>query len=213
MGILSTAAIIAVIAILIVGAAFVAFHKVITPKLTVQQAEGLVVKDIKAQNPNANVSLISAVNSTLAVNSWLITLSVVYNGTRPCPTVLIEQFDYPATGLQSTTSTTYSYLNSNGCHVPTQQSQSLPITLPIKSSIAIATAYASGNNAITSYVGISGYNNTFVTATFQGGMNSTILGNMTNVWLVTYQGTNSANSLYAILSQSGTIMQTYNASG
>jgi len=216
MGLLSTVAIIAVVVIVIIGAVLVMTYKTANTKLTVQQAEGLVVNDIKAQNPTANVSQIgAATNSSLAPNSWVITLSVVYNGTRPCPTVQIEQFDYPATGLQSTTSTTYSYYSQNGCTVPSSQNQNQQynITLPDKSSIAIATSYASGNNSIGAYVDKFGYANTFVTARFQGGTNSGAFGNETNVWLVRYKATNANYSLIAVLDQSGVITQTFNNTG
>jgi hypothetical protein len=216
MGLFSTAAIIAVIAILVAGALFLIFTSTTSGKLTVQKAEALVVSDIKTQNPNANVTQIGNATNSSTKDSWLILLSVVYNGSRPCPTVQIEQFDYPAYGLSPTTETQYSSFNSTGCHVPpVQQNQQFSITLPVKSSIAIATSYASGSNAITSYVNEYGYNNTSVTACFkgQGSSDCPIFGNETNIWLIRYKASGAANSLYAELAQNGTTIDTYNVSG
>jgi hypothetical protein len=215
MGILSTAAVIAVIAIVVAGGLFVLLHKTTTSKLTAQGAEGLVVNDIKAQNPGANVSLINATNSTQAKNSWLITLSVVYNGSRPCPTVQIEQFDYPAFGLHSYNPNTYSSFNSGVCHVPPTQNQALPVTLPIKSAIVIATSYASGYNAITSYVNLYGYNNTHVSACLVPSTDcngAAFGGNETNTWLVKYNASDATYSLYVTLDQSGTVLNSYSIS-
>jgi hypothetical protein len=213
MGIFSTAAIIAVIAILVAGALFLLFTTTSTAKLTAQQAESLVVNDIKAQNPDANVTVISVSNSTLAKSSWQIVTSVVYNGSKPCPSVQIKQFNYPATGLQSSDYNEYSMYNSTGCYLLGYTSAPFyVISLP---QIAIARSYSTNNTIIDSYVNRFGYQNTFVTAKFitQGSSNSPELGNDTNVWLIKYGATPANYSVYAVLNQSGSILQTYNSSG
>ncbi len=207
MGLLSTAAIIAVIAIIIAGVVLYAFTRApVASKLTLNQAEALVINDIKAQNPTANVTLLPGVsNSNLEQGSFYIPLSVVYNGTSPCPTLLIETFDYPATGLHPSNDTQLTSYNGYACNVYIHGE------LPPYAPLFIASSYASGNNAITAYVNMFGYSGTSVSANYQ--TNATILGNSTNVWLIKYSATGSSNSLYAILDPSGAILQTYNSSG
>ncbi len=207
MGLFSTAAIIAVIAIVIAAGLFVAFHKTTSTKLTALQAEALVTNDIKAQNPSAAVTVVSNQSSALQAGSWQMTLSVVYNGSRPCPTVLIEQFDYPALGLHPTNDTQASSFSAGTCKLYVYG------TLPPYAPLFIASSYASNNPAIESYVSRYGYNNISVMARFigQSSVNSTILGNETNVWQIGYGSSRSNHSLCAILGQNGTILQSYNS--
>ena len=206
MGLLSTAAIIAVVAIIIAGVAFYLFTKAVPAgSLTLGQAEQLVINDIKQQNPTANVTLLpGASNSTLERNSFYIPLSVVYNGSRPCPTLLIETFDYPATGLHPTNDTQASGFASGVCNVYVHGS------LPPYPPLFIASSYASNDPAISRYVSDFGYNNVFVMADHE--LNNTAVGNYTNVWLVRYQAANANYSLIALLDPSGAILQTYNNS-
>jgi hypothetical protein len=206
MGLLSTAAIIAVIAIIIAGVVLYAFTRIpVASKLTVSQAEGLVINDIKAQNPTANVTLLPGVsNSSLEAGSFYIPLSVVYNGSSPCPTLLIEAFDYPATGLHPSNDTQLTSYSNGTCNVYIHGN------LPPYAPLFIASSYASNNNGITAYVNRYGYSGTSVSATYQ--TNSTILGNSTNIWLIKYSGSGSQSNLYAIVDPSGAILQTYNSS-
>jgi hypothetical protein len=208
MGLLLSVAVIAVIVIAVAAIAFLVFTTAaVNPLLTVANAKSLVVNDIKTQSPNANVTIISVSNSTHAA-SWLITLSIIYNGSKPCPTVLIEQFDYPATGLHPTNDTQASGFNSGVCSVYIHGS------LPPYAPLFIASSYASKNPYLISYTTEFGYGNTFVTATpSQDETNSSLFGNQTNVWLVRYKATTANYSISAVLDQSGKVMQTYNAPG
>jgi hypothetical protein len=206
---MTTAVIIAVVAILIVGAAFLLFHKASSASLTAQGAENLVVNDIKTQNPTANVTVISVTNSTHA-NSWEIVSSVIYNGSKPCPTVFIDIFDYPALGLQNYSATPYaSDCKINGATLTT--ASSYIISLP---AIAIARSYSANYTPIRDYVSRFGYDNTFVHAKFlsSSSSNSTIFGNQSNVWLVTYTAANANYSVDAVVAENGTIIQTNNVS-
>jgi hypothetical protein len=206
MGLLTTVVIIAFVAILVIGGVFFLFHKTVTaPKVTMQGAEGLVINDIKAQNPTANVTLLPGV--TNASGSFIIPLSVVYNGTSPCPTLITETFNYPALGLQPIQDTQASASVAGNCQVYIQGS------LPPYGPIFIASSYADNNATIRSYVDTFGYNNTSVTARFITSTNSTISGNETNVWAVTYQASTANYMISAILGQSGKILQTYRTSG
>jgi hypothetical protein len=203
MGLLSTAAVIAIIAIVVAAAVLFAFTKVPNTKLTLVQAKSLVISDIEAQNPTANVTFLPGASNSTLPNSFYIPLSVVYNGSKPCPTVMIEAFNYPAGGLRPINDTQASAFDSGNCNIYVQGS------LPPYAPLFIASSYASGNSLIRSYVNRFGYVNTFVTAS-RG--DSAIVGNQTNVWLVTYKAVNANYSLYAILNPSGTVTQAYNSS-
>ncbi|MDE1865313.1 MAG: hypothetical protein KGH94_01580 [Candidatus Micrarchaeota archaeon] len=208
MGLLSTAAVIAVIAIVITGAALFIFSKVPPGKLTVNQAENLVTSDIKAQNPNANITFISVTNSSLRPDSWQIIISVIYNGSKPCPTMMVDVFNYPVQSLLHPDVIVYSSGNSTGCVV--NGYSSAPSYVINSNQIAIARSYSSGNSTIKSYVNRFGYPSTFVTASFL--TQNSGLSNETNDWLIRYSATNANYSVMAVLDQSGKILQTYNAS-
>ena len=127
-------------------------------QLTQSQAEQLVLSDVKQSNPNATISVVSVTNSPLEANSWQITLSVTYNGSRPCPTLLIEGFDYPATGLVPSTDNLY----TKGCVIyGLSNAPSYVISSP---EIAIVRSYTANSATITHYVSTYGYNNTIVHA-------------------------------------------------
>jgi hypothetical protein len=209
MGLLTSAAIIAVVAILVMGGLIFAFHKTASTKVTAQSAQALVVNDIKAQNPNANVSVISVSNSTISASSWQVVASVIYNGSKPCPTLFIDIFDYPAFGLQNYTDNLYSSGGQRACVINGfSNAPSYVISSP---EIAIARSYTSNNLNITSYVGTYGYNNTNVGARFLTQSSSANL-TYSNAWLVRYNAPNAKYSLYAVLDQNWTISETYNSS-
>jgi hypothetical protein len=209
MGLLLNVAVIAAVVIVIAVAVFLIFPATaVSTKLTPLRAESLVVNDIKTQNPNANVTVISVSNSTLEPGkSWQVVASVIYNGSKPCPIVMIDVFDYPALGLQNYTANLY----TRGCVINGLTSApSYVISLP---QIAIARSYSLNDTAIMDYVSKFGYGNTFVSASFKGQtQTNSIFGNESNVWLVRYKATNANYSLNAVLNQSGMITQTYNAS-
>ncbi len=178
-------------------------------KVTQSQAEQLVLNDVKQSNPNATVTVVSVTNSTLEANSWQVILSVTYNGTRPCPTLLIEGFDYPATGLVPSTDNLY----TKGCVIyGLSNAPSYVISSP---EIAIVRSYTANSTTIMHYVGTYGYNNTVVHAAFYPSLraNATPIGmQFSNVWLVNYSAAGTSYNLLAVLAQSGQIQGTYNSS-
>ncbi|MDE1810819.1 MAG: hypothetical protein KGH66_02150, partial [Candidatus Micrarchaeota archaeon] len=92
--------VIVVVLIVIAGAAFILFqHTAASGAVSSDQAVQFVKSDLLQMNPSANITLINVSPSRLQTGSWNIVLSVVYNATRPCPTLFIEGYDYPATGL------------------------------------------------------------------------------------------------------------------
>ncbi|MGI0100841.1 MAG: hypothetical protein ACREBH_03965 [Candidatus Micrarchaeaceae archaeon] len=180
--------------------------------ITASQAVQTVLNDIKESNPGANVTVLSVSNSTIENNSYNITLSIVYNATRPCPTLFIERFNYPATGLIPYNTNVWtqgqciiSNLNNN------------PPTYVISSPyIAIARSYNQSIKynitQITYFVSKYGYNNTVVTAKLYPELYSNYTGlseNFSNVWLVKYSTLGENYSAYAVIGPSGSVIANY----
>jgi hypothetical protein len=204
------AAVLAVIVIIIAGAGFLIFQKALSSPLTKAQAVQYILSDVKAKNPNANITIVSVTNSTNNTGkqqSWNIVLSVAYNATRPCPTLEIQEYDYPAfqVGAGTDQINIYSTGGPNDCRIiGTSGAGSYVISSPL---IAIAQTYISNNSGIRDYVSKFGYNNTYVTAKFVAN-NSTALG-AGNVWQVKYSAGGANYSEYAIVDQSGIIINNY----
>ena len=120
---------------------------------------------VKASNPNANITVINVSNSTAQAGSYNIVLSIVYNATKPCPTLFIDLFDYPAFGLSNYTGNLYTYaMQTDAPYTGFQfMSASYVIGSP---KLAIARSYNQGIPLITTYVTTFGYNSVFVTSRF-----------------------------------------------
>lgn len=200
--------------VVIASAVFLIFvHTTQAGPLTKQQAESLVLNDIISQNPNAAVTVVSASPSILANNSWSIVLSIVYNGTKPCPTLFIQEYDYPALTFVNGTNNQYSKEYNNtpkGCII--YGLSTAPTYVISSPQIAIARSYGSNSSIINNYVGDFGYNNVNVYATFY----PTISASMTplnqtysNVWIVNYTTPIAHYNQYVILGQSGQIVANY----
>lgn len=210
MDLLTKVAVAVVIIILIAGAGFLIYNAISehATSLTAQQASQIVVRDLLLQSPSANITIINVTPSALKRGSWSVTLSVVYNATRPCPTLFIEAFDYPATGLVPSIDNLY----TQRCVVyglPT--APSYVISSP---SIAMVQSYDSGFPPIADYVSTYGYNSTTVHARFFATLPSSMTPlNRTfyNAWLVNYTAKGAPHSQYVILSTSGAIIGNYTA--
>jgi hypothetical protein len=217
MDLLERVAIIAVIAVLIIAAVGAVYYFVIAPKvqktLTASQAEQFVINDLKSGSPSANITVINVSNSTLKKGSYNIVLSIVYNATRPCPTLFIEAFDYPATGLVPSIDNLY----TKDCIIyGISDAPSYVISSP---EIAIARSYNQsvnhGINQVTYYVSDYGYNNTAVTAQYYPYLNNTQtnLGkSYYNVWLVRYKAAAANFSVYTVIGNS-TVLANYTQPG
>lgn len=197
---------IAIIALIIIAAvAFALLRPFSSPSVTSQQAESFVISDLKQQNPNVSISIINVSPSTLARGSWNVIVSLVYNASRACPTVLIEGYDYPAMTLLSNV---YDLYTTNCRIYGISSAPSYIISLP---SIAIARATNASYYA-SSYVYFFGYGNTLAHAHYLPSLNysSTPLNeNFTDVWLVNYTASNANYSEYIVLSDSGSVLGNY----
>jgi hypothetical protein len=214
MDLLGKVAVIVIVLIAVFSAVFVLLrHSSQQAPLTSAQAIQVVLKDIKDSNPGANVTVINVSNSTLERNSYNIVLSIVYNSTRACPTLFIEQFDYPATELVQSIPNLY----TKNCIVYGLSNVS---TYVISSPyIAIARSYnqsvTHNVTQVTYYVSDYGYNNTAVTAQHYSYLNNTqthLAQSYYNVWLVRYKAKAANYSVYTVLDSLGDISANYTAS-
>ncbi len=206
MDLLGSVALIVLILIIVFTAGFILLRHNTQTQLTSAQAVQLVINDLKSSNPGANITVINVSNSTLKKGSYNIALSIVYNATRPCPTLFIEEFDYPATGLVPSVDNLYT---KNCIIYGLSTAPSYVISSP---EIAIARSYNQGIKQITGYVSTFGYNETTVTAMFYPYLNSnaTNLGqSFYNVWFIKYKATAANYSVYAVLDSSGAVAGNY----
>jgi hypothetical protein len=199
-------AIIAAVVIVVAAAASLLPSHVIAGAPTSQQAVQYVIRDMRANNPRANITVINVSSSTLKSGSWNIVLSVVYNASRPCPTLFIEGFDYPATNLVPSVDNLYT------AHCVIYGVSDAPSYVISSPYIAIAMSYNQSPAAIRSYVDTFGYNNTRVAAKFFPTMSSgaTPAGrNFTSVWLINYTANDATYSEYAVMGSSGLMLANY----
>ncbi len=209
MDLIGRVAIIVVLLVIVFSAAFLIFKHGTASQLTPAQAVQFVKNDLRDTNPGANISVISVTNSTLEKGSYNIVLSIVYNATRPCPTLFIEGFDYPATGLVPSVDNLY----TSKCVIyGLSDAPSYIISSP---EIAIARSYTQNVSQINDFVNAYGYNNTVVTAAFYPYLNSTTthLGqSFYNVWLIKYSAASAKSSVYVVLDSSGAVAGNYTGS-
>lgn len=212
MDLLAKVAIIAVVLIAITSSALLVYNYVIRPNetLTSQAAQQIVFRDLSLQYPNASVTITNVSPSTLFSGSWAIFVSLVYNATRPCPTVYLEQYDYPATGLVPTVANLY----TRHCIIYGLGSTQMPYYTYIitSSEIAIAKSYNSSYPALLNYVSTYGYDNTNVHASKHAVLSSpTIPANLTfyNVWLINYTAATASYSEYVVMNSTGAILYNF----
>lgn len=201
-----------IILILVAAVLFVLLRHIPPSSVTKQEAEAFVVNDLKQSNSNVNISIINVSPSTLAKGSWNVIVSLVYNNSRACPTVLIEGYDYPAMTLLSNVYDLYSSGNgASTCNIyGISSAPTYIISLP---QIAVARTTIISPLA-SSYIDQFGYNNTFAKARYLPALNSsfTPLGeNFSNVWLVNYTAAGANYSEYVVLSSSGGVLGAYSA--
>lgn len=213
MDLLSRVAVLAVIIIIIAGLIFLFIKQnfgntLCKPPLSSDRAVQCVLSDLEASNPSANISVVDVSQSKISNSSWNIVLSVVYNGTKPCPTLFIEAFDYPATGLVPSVDNLY----TRNCIIFGLPSESPYFNSSRSPYIAIVRSYNQSNPSITNYVSAHGYDNVIVHAKFYSylDLNTTHLGKQYyNVWLINYSATNAQDSDFVVMDSSGVIVGNY----
>jgi hypothetical protein len=210
MDLLGKVAVIVVLLIVISSAVLILTKRNTQAQFTSAQAEQFVLNDLKSSNPGANITVINVSNSTLKSGSYNIVLSIVYNSTTPCPTLFIEEYDYPATGLVPSLDNLY----TKNCVIHgLSNAPSYVISSP---EIAIVKSFNQSPNKnvsqIKDYVNTFGYANTQVSATFYPFLNNTQTHQSQsyyNVWLIKYHANSANYSVYAILDSSGAVAGNY----
>ncbi|MCL5430497.1 MAG: hypothetical protein M1504_03400 [Candidatus Marsarchaeota archaeon] len=201
--------IVIVIVVMVAGASLLISQHQQSP-LTENQAVQLVLNDVKTANPSAIVYAVSVSNSTVKSNSWDIIFAVIYNATRPCPSLFTEEYDYPATGLQPLVTNWY----TRSCVIYGLSNVSSYIKSYVISSpeIAIVRSYTSNNPEVQYYVNTYGYNSVNVHAAFFSNISVSMTPLNTsfgNSWLVNYSAPNANYNQYVVLDQSGTVLGNY----
>jgi ABC-type Na+ efflux pump permease subunit len=221
MDLLAKVIIIAILLIAIVFIIFSFFAKSTTPQtFTRAEAINIVEEDILNRTPNAQIRLISAnssANGNSINSSWNIDVVVVYNGTKACPTLLEEYYNYPVFGLSSTNT-----IYTENCKGVYANAPNYVISMP---QIAIVESY--NENALAdSYVSTFGYENTNVYAKkinltsndiYSLGIpansipSNFINGNsiLNNIWFINYTAINANYNLYLLMNQSGNIITSF----
>jgi hypothetical protein len=212
MELLVKVAVIVIVLVIIFSGLFILFTRSTQKQLTAVQAEQLVINDLKSANPAADITVINVSNSTLQKGSYNIVLTIVYNSTRPCPTLFIEGFDYPATGLVPSVDNLYTKGNSSSCIINGLASTPFSTYVISAPQVAIARSYNQSIPQVKGYVSLYGYNNTNVNARFYQNLSQASTGlsqSYYNVWLVQYKAINANYSYYEVLGSTGTIVASY----
>ncbi len=195
-------AVFAIVLIVILGIAYALSQHLHSSALTANTVEGYVVNDLQQQNPNASIKIINVTPSSIQSGSWDVVVRLISNGTRACPTLLIEGFDYPAMTLLPNLYNQY----VGSCAISGSAYSSSYVVG--NSAVAITEVYEQKNPTMMGYLNQYGYNNTYVDAKFYHVLNNSVLPintSMQNAWVIAYKAVNANYSLYAILNQSGKI--------
>ncbi len=214
MELLGKVAIIVIVLVIIFSAAFLIFQNTNKAPITAAQAEQFAINDVKASNPNANITIVSVSNSTVQKGSYSIVMSVAYNTTRACPTLFIDLFDYPVFSLSNSTENLYTYGNANKCTVNGLLNSSSTNYVIGSKYVAIARSYSQNIPQIIAYVSRYGYNSTNVSAAYYPNLSARITGlsnNYYNAWLVHYKAAKANYSVYAVIDSAGSVAANYKA--
>ena len=209
MDILLQVALIAIILIIIFGIILVVHSYISKPapsKLTSNEALAIVEKDIKLNDPNSTISLLSISKSKITNNSWDMSFRVINRTKSVCPTLEIESYNYPAVSLAPTIISVYSkncqIFASNTCGDPSSNITLYPI--------ALACAYNSNNYTLNSYITQYGYKNITTVTNFDS--NYVIPSkniSYTNVWILNYTSKIANFNLTVISNRDGSIINVY----
>jgi hypothetical protein len=202
MDLLAKVAIIVVLLIVVFSAVFILTKNNTQSQFTAAHAKQLLLSEISASNPGANVTVLNISNSSLKSGNYNIVLSIVYNSTRPCPTLFIEEYNEFPTFQQLNPKVDTDNLYTKNCVIYGLQNASANQYVISSPEVAIARSYNQSvkNHVsnVTDYVGAYGYDNTSVTARL-----------FNNEWLIRYQALHTNYSVNAVMYPNGTISKTY----
>jgi uncharacterized protein (UPF0333 family) len=178
---------------------------------TKSQVEQFVYSYLSQASPGAQINIINATQSTIGNDSWDVFVGIVYNATSPCPTVVEQDYNYPAINLAPRYDNNITAYNNGVCTLYSGANTSIAgMNLP---AIAQVKSYIGSQQART-YVKTFGYNNTHVQTQFLKSFNysgaaASHSGMIQNVWQVNYTAKIAAYSYYTILNDSGNLVFGY----
>jgi hypothetical protein len=215
MGLIKSITILAIIVVLLAGIAIVlSSHGSNAAPITKQQAIQQVLNDVNKNDPGVNATVVNNVSqSGLENDSWAIVVGLIYNSTKPCPSLSIEGFDYPPS-LVPESYNTYTYYKRGNCvinGITGTPGENYVINSPY---IAIARSFNESYSPIINYVYTNGYSNMVVHAKFYNILPINESGrqmNLSDVWRINYSATDSNSSLYVIMYINGSIVNSYNS--
>ncbi|MCL5423554.1 MAG: hypothetical protein M1385_00535 [Candidatus Marsarchaeota archaeon] len=186
--------------------------------ITKSEAKALIINDFQQHSPNINVSIINISSSSIHPGSWAIIARTISGEHSACPSVVTQQFDYPATGFLNTT-TTYSNYSNGRCMVygGVENKAGIIDNIIGLPAIAIATPYNESFQPLVNYINKNNYDSIYAIANFFSMYNMTansITSNAINktyynIWLVNYSSSNANYSYVILLNQSGYILDNY----
>lgn len=181
--------------------------------ITKSEAEALIINDFQQHSPSINISIINISSSSVHPGSWSVIARTISGEHTACPSVVTQQFDYPATGFLNTT-TTYSNYSNGVCMVygGIESKNGMANNLIGLPAIAIATPYNESFKPLINYINTYRYEsiyaiaNYFNTYNYTNGNANTIYN---SIWLVNYTSSNANYSYIILLNQSGNILNNY----
>lgn len=216
MELLFKTAIAAIIVIMVIAGAYlyISFFTQGAGGLTEAQAVSLIESDLKEHYASGDIVVLNASESLVHGGSWDITTRIVFAQVTPCPSVMTESFDYPATGLLNATEV-YSNYSGGVCHVYAggQSGTDGIVGLP---AIAIATPVNESFAPLMAFINTYGFGRIRATAEIAY-FNSTAAGNatiatptkFTSAWIVNYTAPQNNSTFHVILSTSGQVLDNY----
>ncbi len=204
-------AVLVVVAVIV--AAFAAFslfgRGVPVSSINETQARTVILSDLAAHAQNADIAIINASQSAAHPGSWSITARTIYNPDSPCPAVILQSFDYPATGLLNVTEV-YSNYSSGACRVYAAFNGKGGVIDNIVSipALAVAMPYNESYAPLLSYISKYGYANIHATASRYSNLTA---GNQSfdNVWLINYTTSDPSSAYHIVMDYSGSVLYGY----
>ena len=211
-----TATAVAIVVVIIAGAyLYMVWANHSSNALTEAQAVSLIMSDLSAHYSNSMITILNSSMSTAHAGSWSVLARIILAQGTPCPSVMTESFDYPATGVLNATEV-YSNYSNGMCHVYAAPGSGLTgiVGLP---AMAIATPTNESYEPLMSFIASHGFNSVHAEAgqiMYSDGVNMTSINatnstgaNFSPAWLINYTSDNS--TLHVILSTSGRVLYNY----
>lgn len=185
------------LAVLVFAAYYISKSVHFGKQISEQQAESLVLNDLRNQNPDSVINITNTTPSQFA-GSWHIIASVVLNATTPCPSYNIYSFDYPEYGFVYKVDNTYTENCVIYGNITNYGINSWPV--------AITDSYIQNVSSVRNFIDSHGFQDVQAHATYYPSIY--LYGaNYSGVWLVNYTSSNSHVNVYLSQANGSAIQQ------